>query len=222
VAARNGGSKVEKPTEKQGFVVNLDGLPPLFPTHRHSASFWEHLGRAVATFGHLEEVLGKAIFALTGTVRYDESEIQIAFEKWVPTLERALSDPLGNLIDVYGKAYRNHPEATFKNFDDLLAELRRASEIRNVLCHGSWRIPDANGRSLPLFVNRRQEVFCTPIDVDYLQQTQRAVAKLIGNVVSSITAMGWQFPGTRGPGAVIYQGTHSDDASNSGGQDHLP
>jgi len=213
---------MQNPPETQGFVVDLDGLPPLFPTQLHSARFWEHLGRAVATFGNLEEVLGKAIFALTGTMRYAESEQQSAFEKWLPTLERALSDPLGNLIDVYGKAYRNHPEATFKNFDDLLAALRRASEIRNVLCHGSWRGPDADGKSLPLFVNRRQEVFCTPIDVEYLQQTQRAVAELIGNVVSSITAMGWQFPGTRGPGAVIYQGKPSGESSNSYGQDQLP
>ena len=100
-----------------------------------------------------------------------------------------------------------------------LAALRRASEIRNVLCHGSWRSPDADGKSLPLFVNRRQEVFCTPIDVEYLRQTQRAVAELIGNVVSSITVMGWQFPGTRGPGAVIYQRNSSNDASDNDGSD---
>src|SRR5450432_3099560 len=103
--------KMEKPTKK-GFVVDICNLPPLFPTHRHSASFWEHLGRTVATFGLLEEVLGKAIFALTGTVPYDESKVQEAVEKWLPTLERALSDALGSLIDAYGKAYRNHPNAT--------------------------------------------------------------------------------------------------------------
>ncbi len=87
---------MEKPPEKQGFVVDSGNLPPLFPTHRHAPRFWEQLGRAVATYGHLEEVLGKAIFALTATRRYDESEIEDAFKKWLPTLERALSDPLGD------------------------------------------------------------------------------------------------------------------------------
>jgi hypothetical protein len=112
-------------------VVALDSLPPLFPTHLHSPEFWEQLGRTVATFGCLEEVLGKAIFALTGTVPYDEAERQGAFERWLPTLERALTDPLGGLIESYGKAYHDHPDDAFGNSDDLLDELRRASAIRN-------------------------------------------------------------------------------------------
>jgi len=196
---------MEDTPKKQSFVVDLDSLPPLFPTHLHSAEFWEQLGRTVATFGHLEEVLGKAIFALTATVRYDEAEIQGAFERWLPTLERALTDPLGGLIESYGKAYRSHPDATFDNLDDLLDELRRASAIRNVLCHGSWRKPGAEGRSLPLFVNRQKEVFCTPVDIEFLRQTQRAAVELVCHVINSITTMGWQFPGMKGPGAVIYR-----------------
>ena len=65
--------------------------------------FWEHLGRTIATFGHLEEVLGKAIFALTATVRYGEAEIEGAFERWLPTLERALIDPWRGLIESAGR-----------------------------------------------------------------------------------------------------------------------
>ena len=164
---------MEKPISN-AFVVDIDNLPPLFPTHLHSTDFWEHLGRTVATFGLLEEVLGKAIFALTGTVPYDESKVQEAVEKWLPMLERALTDPLGNLIDAYGSAYRNHPKATIKNFDVLLKNLWEALATRNVLCHGSWRRPDAEGKSLPLFVNRRKEIFCTAIDIGFLQQTQQA------------------------------------------------
>ena len=37
--------------------------------------FWETLGRTIATFGFLEEVLGKAIFAFAATTRHQESEI---------------------------------------------------------------------------------------------------------------------------------------------------
>ena len=80
-------------SEHKRFVVDIKNLPPLFPTHRHSAMFWENLGRTIATFGFLEEVLSKAIFAFSATTRYPESEVAAAFEKWLPTLERALIDP---------------------------------------------------------------------------------------------------------------------------------
>lgn len=166
--------------------------------------FWENLGRTIATFGFLEEVLGKAIFAFTATARYPESEVEAAFEKWLPTLERALIDPLAGLIDAYGKAVRNNSEATVTNLDDLLSELRKASVIRNVLCHGAWRTPDADRKSLPLFVNRSKMVWDTPIDIPYLKQTQKAVAELVCEVVNTVTHMGWQFPGSRGPGKTIF------------------
>jgi len=58
--------------EHKRFVVDTKNLPPLFPTHRHSAMFWENLGRTIATFGFLEEVLGKAIFVFSATTQYPE------------------------------------------------------------------------------------------------------------------------------------------------------
>ena len=82
-------------------IVDLDGLPDKFPTHKHEVAFWESLGRAVATFGFLEEILGKAIFEFTATRPYDETEIHRAYAEWLPKLGRALIDPLANLIDAY-------------------------------------------------------------------------------------------------------------------------
>lgn len=58
---------VTNESKVKGFVVDIDKLPANFPTHRHDPAFWEALGRTVATFGFLEEVLGKAIFAFTAT-----------------------------------------------------------------------------------------------------------------------------------------------------------
>ena len=43
-----------------------------------------------------------------------------------------------------------------------------------------------------------------PIDVAYLKQMQRYVAELICAVVSSVTDMGWQFPGSSGSGLPIW------------------
>lgn len=184
-------------------IVDVDDLPVNFPTHRHDAVFWERLGRAVATYGFLEEILGKAIFAFTATKRYEEAEVEAAFAEWLPTLERALTNPLGNLIDQYGKAVRDHPEGVVEGLDELLGHLREAARLRNVLCHGSWSAPDENGASLPLFVDQKLNVFDTAIDYAFLDQVQRHVAEVSCAVLNSVTQMGWQFPGSCGPGVPI-------------------
>ena len=132
------------------------------------------LGRAVATFGFLEEVLGKARFSFTATRSYNEAEIQQAYTEWLSRLERALIDPLGNLIDAYGKAARDHQDAAIDNLDDLLGDLRKNVEIqlRNILCHGSWRLPDTSGASNPFFVNRQKEMVDSAMDRQFVDQVQ--------------------------------------------------
>jgi hypothetical protein len=78
--------------EPKRHIVDFKNLPENFPTHRHSDKLWEALGRTVATFGFLEETLGKAMFSFTATREIPEDETQAEFEKWLPTLQRALSD----------------------------------------------------------------------------------------------------------------------------------
>jgi len=189
-----------------GSVVDLGALPKQFPTHMHEGAFWESLGRAVATFGFLEEVLGKAIFAFTATRPYDEAEIQQAYEEWLPKLKRALKDPLGSLIDAYGKAVRDHGSATIENLDELLTDLRKASAVRNILCHGSWRLPNASGLSVPFFVDRQERVVDSAMDCPFIDQVQRHTAELACAVINTVTHMGWQFPGSAGPGKAIWEG----------------
>jgi hypothetical protein len=186
------------------YIVDMDGLPDKFPTHKHEAAFWESLGRAVATFGFLEEVLAKAIFAFTAIRPCNETEIQHAYAEWLPKLERALIDPMGNLIDAYGKAVGDNPDATIDNLDDLLCDLRKASAMRNILCHGSWRLPDTNGASLPFFVNRQKMVVDSAMDRQFIDQVQRHAAELGCEVINTVTQMGWQFPGSAGPGKAIW------------------
>lgn len=192
-------------TEIKRHVVDLEALPRNFPTNRHEPLFWEQLGRTVATFGFLEETLAKAIFAFTATTPYSENEIQKELEKWLPKLQRALSDQLWNLIECYGKAVREHPGATIDNLEELIFHLKEAAEMRNVLCHGSWPPPDSDGASIPFFVNKKQQRFATRIDVASLVQVQDNAAELICAVVNTVTHMGWQFPGSNGPGKVIWE-----------------
>jgi len=184
-------------------IIDRDSLPPMFPTHRNTPQFWEQLGRTIATYGFLEEVLGKAIFAFTATRRYSPEEIDVAYQAWLPQLERALTDQLWNLAESYNKATKDNSETTTENVAELVEDIKKATVLRNVLCHGSWRVPDANGASVPMFVNRQKEVFTSPINVAYLQQVQTHVAELACSVIDTVTHMGWQFPGGAGPGKPI-------------------
>lgn len=194
-----------------GSIIDKAAMPAHFPTHLHEPQFWETLGRVVATFGFLEETIAKAIFALTGTKSYSDDTIAEEFQKWVPKLEKALSDTLNPLIDTFGRAVKDHQDANIENFDQLLADLRRAAEIRNVLCHGSWRAPDANGRSVPFYVSKKKLIFDTAIDQAYLSQVQSHTTELICEVVNTVTHMGWQFPGSNGPGEPVFEKTKSQE-----------
>jgi hypothetical protein len=187
------------------YQVNQNDLPDLFPTHEHEAAFWESLGRAVATFGFLEEVLGKAIFAFTATRAYDENEIEQAYANWLSKLEHALIDPLGSLIDTYGRAVKDKPDAVVGNFDELLDDLRQAAQVRNILCHGSWRLPNESGASVPFFVNRRRQIVDTAMNQKFIDQVQQHTVNLICAVINTVTQMGWQFPGSIGPGKPVWE-----------------
>ncbi len=192
-------------TEIKSFIIDCEQLPKDFPTHRHGAVFWEALGRTVATFGFLEETLGKAIFALTATRQIPPEQIDGEYNKWLPTLERALSDTLGPLIESYGAAVCKNSNATIPDLDSLLDCLREAASRRNVICHGSWQSPDDLGRSVPFYVDKKRGVWEDPIDVAHLMQLQQHVAELACAVVNTVTQMGYQFPGSNGPGNPIFQ-----------------
>lgn len=183
--------------KSSGRIVDATGRPPFYPTHLHSAEFWEHLGRAIATFGFLEEVLGKAIFVLTSERQIAQDEISAELKKWQSELEHALADPLGGLIPRYEAALMEAYGKTAEQHGDLLKELRRLKDYRDVLCHASWsRAPDANGRCTPLFVRSKDKlVFDTAIDVGFLVQVQTHTAQIVCAVVSTIAASGRQFPG---------------------------
>lgn len=190
---------MKKDASTVGRIVKQDALRDQFPTHRHPKEFLESLGRAIATFGFLEEILGKAIFALSAATPNDAAEVDAANEEWSRTWERALTDPLGHLVVNYEKAFRNHPNANTEELEFLVRRLKDASRIRNVLCHGSWRVPDGKGASVPLFIDNKQNVFDTEVDCAFLDQVQRHVAELSCAVMNSVTLMGWQFPGSLGP-----------------------
>ncbi len=191
---------------RQGISINEAQLAQDYPTHLHSKEFWEALGRAVATFGFLEETLAKAIFALSATSPVpDGTDPEAAVIEWIKSLERTVSDPLGPLIGRYEKLLRNHPEQRVEGIDHLIADLRRASEVRNAICHGSWGKPDAQGKSLPFFIDRNLRKIETPFDAALLDQLRSGTVGLACSVMNTVTHMGYQFPSSAGPGEPIMQ-----------------
>ena len=193
--------------------VSLANLPAGFPTHRHDPHFWESLGRAVATFGFLEQTLGRAIFAITATTEYSEDAVSAAVEKWTGTLKNALTDALGNKVIGYERAVRANAKVDLGNVDLLIEDLKKVGPLRNALCHGSWGVPDADGASVPFFVDRNLRRFETKVDAAYLDQVQSHVLELAVAVVNSVTQMGWQFPGSQGPGVPVW----GDPAASTAG-----
>ncbi len=190
--------------ETKGWIAA--GYPDLFPTHCHSHEFWEWLGRAVATFGQLEWVLAQAIFALTGIQQYpSQDELMKAYDEWPKKLEKALKDTLWPLAEDFVKAANKHQvKIDCIDEEELVDDIKAAAHTRNVLCHGAWKVPDKDKKSLPIFVNKNLEVWDAPIDVDFLKKTQAHVAELIRLVISSVTTRGIQFPGSGGPGKQVW------------------
>lgn len=172
-----------------------DKLHEHYPTHRHTSEFWEELGRTIATFGFLEEMLKKATYAFASITPCSEEEYESKNMEFEKQLVRIVSGSLSKLIDEYDKTVRKHPDANTDNLDDLIKYLRKGTEFRNMLCHSSWGPPNENGASVPFFVNSRNEKFNSPIDVEFLRKIRLCVVELICDVRDSITLMGWNFPG---------------------------
>jgi hypothetical protein len=186
------------------YVIDRDKLDSDFPTQFQPSALWEELGRTVASFGFLEEMLGKAIYALTGTMEFDPAGDPEAFNNWIKTLEKALTDQLGALITRYAQALSENEKTKDKDYSNQIAGLKQAKDIRNALCHGSWGKPDDEGRTVPKFVNRKLEIFETPVDGHFLHRTREALRDMICDVLDSVTSVGYQFPGSDSPGEQLW------------------
>ena len=184
--------------------IDQGRLAPKWPTDLFPATFWEQLGRTIATFGLLEDVLGKAIFAFTATKIFDERNVAEHLQKWDKQLHSALTDTLWPLSEVYGKVVKDHQDSDFPNVDDLVEDIKKASKIRNALCHGSWHAPDASGATDLYYFDKKDGKFDTRIDETWLKRVQAHVVELICSVIDSVTVMGWEFPGGAGPGEPIW------------------
>jgi len=178
-------------------------LEKYYPTQKHSADFWEHLGRVVATFGFLEEIMAKAYLAFTGNKKLSfnsDKELEEAYEKWGKELEKVATGQLSFLLKKYKEATKDLEHKIDINM--LYSEVKEANDIRNMLCHASWRAPLQDGKS-PLFYARGKgenlETCQQLIDVEYLKQVQESVADITIRVFETVKDQGFDFPGIETP-----------------------
>ena len=191
-------------------IIDRECLPKMFPTHRHDPEFWEHVGRAIASFGFLEDTLKKAYFSFTGTTPVAPEDAERAVEQWGKRLEKIMTMQLWNLAKEFEGAATANPSNSTENIGELVSDIKKAAELRNILCHGSWMLPDNEGKSLPRFSKKDRAtgqivLFADKIGIEYLSQVQAHVTDLICSVVDTVTHMGYQFPGGAGPGKPIWQ-----------------
>lgn len=133
-------------------MARIDGGPATW--HPLPAALAAELGWTIAAFGHLEDMLKRAIFALDRDRlpgRIGESD----FRDWLRRMDHVAADSLGTLIDRLDRTLAREGRAD----RDLIADLDEIKTWRNLLCHAAWR-PAADGTGWqPVFASNGGELF---------------------------------------------------------------
>ena len=126
--------------------------------HLLPATLAAELGWTIAGFGHLEDMLKRAIFALdrdrlSGAIRERE------FREWLRRMDHVAADSLGTLIERLDRTLAREGRAD----PELAADLDEIKNWRNLLCHAAWREAEGGGWQ-PVFANTRGEIFDGTLD----------------------------------------------------------
>ena len=185
-------------------VVNRARLPADWPTDRGSSEFWEELGRTIATFCHLEDMLARAYFVLTGTREFDDlDQVMAAFPGWERQMKESLTDSLYSLTSKMRDALNDDDHVAVDFSHDFLARLDKIRVWRNALCHGAWQSFEADGSaSLRHFKKAPDgpERLEASLNIEEIASIRAATVELTADVVDIVTAAGVLFPGTLIPG----------------------
>ena len=188
-------------------VVDRERLPEHWPTNRGSSAFWGELGRTVATFSHLEDMMARAWYGLTATREFEDMEqAKAAFPEWEKALKESLTDSLHSLTRKLRKAFNDDHRVPDDIAGACLARLDELRVWRNALCHGAWQGFDDDG-SVGLRHFRRSddgpESLENRLSVETLSAIRAAAVDLTADLVDILSAAGVRFPGTALPGAAI-------------------
>ena len=158
-------------------MVRIDGAPSVW--HELPEPLAVEIGWAVASFGHLEDMLKRAIFALDRR-RLPASIDDSDFRNWLRRMDHVAADSLGTLIERLDRTLLREGRAD----PELIGQLDEVKSWRNLLCHANWRPLGAAWQ--PVFANTRCEIFDSPLDApdirairDMSLDSARRVARII-------------------------------------------
>lgn len=143
--------------------------PPAETHYTLPADFAAMLGQCVASFGWLEEIIKRTIFALDRARLADDLTPQ-ELRVWLTRMSNIADDSMGTLVEQLDAAMRRH--AGLKDRNALTDRLGAIKRQRNLLCHASWRPGSAPGRWHPAFVNTQGETFDQDMGLEDLQAAQ--------------------------------------------------
>ena len=185
-------------------VVDRTRLPEEWPTNAGSPAFWEELGRTVAAFTHLEDMLARAFFGLTGSREFaDMEEAEAAYPQWEKALKETLTDTLHALTAKLEKAFKDDDRVSDDIAEPFIARLKALRVWRNALCHGAWQGFAADGTtSLRHFRKTADgpELLENNLTIDDISSIRAETIALTVDVVDIVSTLGIRFPGSALPG----------------------
>lgn len=133
-------------------MARIDGGAPAW--HPLPAPLAAELGLTIASFGHLEDMLKHAVFALDrdqlpGGIRERD------FRDWLRRMDHVAADSLGTLIERLARTLtrEGRPEPA------LIADLDEIKGWRNLLCHAAWRPARDRPGWQPVFADTRGDLY---------------------------------------------------------------
>ncbi len=164
------------------------GAPP--ETHYDlPAELAAELGQCVASFGWLEEIIKRTIYALDHA-RLADDLTEEELQAWLTRMGGIADDSMGTLTEQLGAAMRRHPGLRDRSkITDRLGEIRL---YRNLLCHASWRPTEDKARWHPAFVGAHGEVRREPLGLDDLRRIRAAPVETGARVLRVMRATGEQ------------------------------
>ena len=110
------------------------------PVHDPTGALWEEIGRNVATFGMLEDLLPRALYIITGHQRVDEAEdAKQQVEAWCAELIKNMSDTLGGLAYSLEASWKKRDGGLHPENAEVVQEIRALAKVRNRVCHATYQ-----------------------------------------------------------------------------------
>ena len=120
-------------------IAELKAVVEERPIQPASEALWEEVGRAVATFGTLEDVLARTLYVITGHQKVKEDDApDEQVEEWCEKLISHMSDTLGGLAHVLGAAWNERDGVLHRGNKEIVDEITAVAKERNRLCHKAW------------------------------------------------------------------------------------